>query len=273
LETPDPIFKTGLPSILTGPKPDSAHHKALAKGLRQLLACDDTELLRQWKDSLSEEQPNKLTLSLLHSLLWPSQSPGNGTLSEAHSWIKKHALSDVSEALDWQRQHTPPKTPVTLDVTGPLNLHCHYTREQAMLALGLGSHEAPLKIREGVKWVVGRKADVFFVTTDKCETDFSPTTLYEDYALTDRLFHWQSQSTTSAESQTGQRYIHHRQRGSLVLLFLRERNKLPNGLTAPFLFAGSMTYRSHIGSRPMSITWELDHPLPARSLSWARRVG
>ena len=61
--------------------------------------------------------------------------------------------------------------------------------------------------------------------------------------------------------------------GSLVMLFLRERNKLPNGVTAPFLFAGPMTYRSHTGSRPMSITWELDHPLPSRTLSWARRVG
>jgi hypothetical protein len=33
------------------------------------------------------------------------------------------------------------------------------------------------------------------------------------------LFHWESQSTTTAASPTGQRYIHHEARGSRVLLY------------------------------------------------------
>ena len=33
---------------------------------------------------------------------------------------------------------------------------------------------------------------------------------------------WQSQSTTAENSPTGQRYIHHKERGSKVLLFVRE---------------------------------------------------
>lgn len=54
--------------------------------------------------------------------------------------------------------------------------------------------------------------------TGKADKDYSPTTMYNDYSINERLFHWQSQSTTAAESPTGQRYIHHRERGSKVLL-------------------------------------------------------
>jgi hypothetical protein len=37
-----------------------------------------------------------------------------------------------------------------------------------------------------------------------------------------------------------------------------------NGLSEPFVFLGPVRYRSHSGSRPMSITWELQYPLSAR---------
>ena len=52
-----------------------------------------------------------------------------------------------------------------------------------------------------------KKLDVFFADINKSESDFSPTTMYEDYAVTDRLFHWQSQSQTSETSSVGQRYV------------------------------------------------------------------
>lgn len=41
----------------------------------------------------------------------------------------------------------------------------------------------------------------------------SPTTMYEDYLISHDLFHWQSQSNTSEQSPTGQRYIRHRDLG------------------------------------------------------------
>nr|WP_300998797.1 DUF3427 domain-containing protein [Methanoculleus sp.] len=84
---------------------------------------------------------------------------------------------------------------------------------------------------------------------------------YKDYAVNETLFHWQSQSTTSASSPTGRRYIERERRGSKVLLFVREYNRV-DGITQPYLFLGTARYLSHEGSRPMSITWELDHPMP-----------
>ena len=87
--------------------------------------------------------------------------------------------------------------------------------------------------------------------------------MYQDYAINERLFHWQSQSTTSADSPTGRRYVEHEPRGYTVLLFGRE-HRSHNGLSEPFVFLGPARYVGHTGSRPMSITWELSHPLPAR---------
>ena len=111
-----------------------------------------------------------------------------------------------------------------------------------------------------------RQPDAFFVTVNKSEKDFSPSTLYEDYALNEQLFHWQSQSTTTPESPTGQRYIRHASMGYQPLLFVRESGKLTNGLTAPFQYLGPVDYVRHDGSKPMSIVWKLRQPLLAKNL-------
>src|SRR5262249_36756958 len=84
--------------------------------------------------------------------------------------------------------------------------------------------------REGVLHLAGPKLDVFFVTIQKTEATFSPTTMYKDYAISDRPFHWQSQSTTSVSSPTGQRYLHHAQLGYLPLLLIRPQGAAQHDL-------------------------------------------
>ncbi|HEY9503460.1 MAG TPA: DUF3427 domain-containing protein, partial [Pyrinomonadaceae bacterium] len=115
------------------------------------------------------------------------------------------------------------------------------------------------------------KADLFFVTLNKTESDYSPTTMYEDYAISDNLFHWQSQSTTSAEGKTGQRYIHHAERFHSILLFVRE-DKSRNTLSVPYTFLGPIDYVSHRGSRPISIVWRMRYKLPAKLIRHVRRL-
>jgi hypothetical protein len=120
--------------------------------------------------------------------------------------------------------------------------------------------------------VAERKMDAFFVTVRKTAARFSPTTMYEDYATSEGIFHWQSQSTTRAASPTGRRYIEHEKRGYTPLLFVRESPRLENGLTAPFWFLGPLQYVRHEGDLPMSVTWKLERPMPARVYRWAREV-
>jgi Domain of unknown function (DUF3427) len=62
-----------------------------------------------------------------------------------------------------------------------------------------------------------------------------PTTLYRDYAISQDLFHWESQSTTGDTSPTGQRYISHQHEGSHVLLFVREYRTSRFGTTMPYM--------------------------------------
>ena len=160
--------------------------------------------------------------------------------------------------------------PVDLGFDCPLDLHCTYTRDQLLVALDFLK---PSTVREGVKWLPEKKLDVFFVTLNKSDKDYSPTTMYNDYSINENLFHWQSQSTTAADSPTGQRYIHHRERGSKVLLFVREfKSDRINGGAAAYTFLGTANYVKHEGSRPMNITWKLDRPIPAKFLKKTNKL-
>ncbi|MBR2876933.1 MAG: DUF3427 domain-containing protein [Clostridia bacterium] len=158
---------------------------------------------------------------------------------------------------------------VELGFDCPLDLHCTYTRDQLLVAMDFMK---PTSVREGVKWLPDKQADIFMITLNKSDKDYSPTTMYNDYSINDTLFHWQSQSTTNADGSVGQRYIHHQERGSRVLLFVREFKKDKFGNTAPYTFLGTADYVSHNGSRPMNIVWKLKKPIPAKYLKKTNKL-
>ncbi len=162
----------------------------------------------------------------------------------------------------------------TIDLGIPtcLSLHCRYSRDQIFAGL---MHWTPEQVtnagkREGVVHLRKKNLDVFFITLNKSEKHFSPSTMYNDYAISETLFHWQSQSTTSESSSTGHRYINHVKMGSRVLLFVREFNKI-NNVSQPYECLGTASYVNHEGSKPMSIVWQLDSPMPARLLNKASK--
>lgn len=80
--------------------------------------------------------------------------------------------------------------PVDVGFDCPLDLHCTYTRDQLLVALDFLK---PATVREGVKWLPEKQLDVFFVTLNKADKDYSPTTMYKDYSINESLFHWQSE--------------------------------------------------------------------------------
>jgi superfamily II DNA or RNA helicase len=159
--------------------------------------------------------------------------------------------------------------PVDLELSCPLDLYCNYTRDQIFVALDFLK---PATVREGVKWLPNKNVDVLLVTLNKSDKDYSPTTMYDDYSINQWLFHWQSQSTTSEDSATGQRYIYHRKRRSKILLFVREFKYDGYGTAAPYTYLGTVNYLQHEGSRPMSITWKLDRPIPAKYIKKTNKL-
>lgn len=154
-----------------------------------------------------------------------------------------------------------------------LSLHCTYNRNQIFAGLGhwTPAHINPSGKREGVLFMREKNVDLFFITLQKSEKHYSQSTMYDDYAISDTLFHWQSQSTTSASSPTGRRYINHMKDGTKVLLFVREYDKI-DSISQPFTCLGTASYVEHAGSKPMSIIWKLDHPIPPGLMKQANKA-
>lgn len=149
----------------------------------------------------------------------------------------------------------------------PLRVHAHYQREEILAGLGTASMKSkPGHFREGVKYVADLNVDVFFINLIKTDEKFSPTTMYRDYPISQSLFHWQSQSTTSANTPTGRRYLNGT---STVLLFVRHQQQGEFG-PIPYMFLGPATIADHHGERPISITWKLDTPMPAEFFNTAK---
>ena len=217
----------------------------------------------------------KRMLQMLYVTIWGKTAPD---WNDDEVQDNLYALSDstvlLGELMDLLRYRFEQidflDAPVDLGFDCPLDLHCTYSRDQLLAALDFMK---PNTVREDVKWLPDKQLDVFMVTLNKADKDYSPTTMYNDYSINESLFHWQSQSTTAEHSPTGQRYIHHRERGSRVLLFVREfkTDRLSGGAEA-YTFLGTAEYVCHEGSRPMNITWRLDRPIPAKFLKKTNKL-
>lgn len=164
-------------------------------------------------------------------------------------------LRELLPVLARSRSHIHRPLPTHPDV--PLQIHARYTRIEILAAMGVGTAAKVSPWQTGVWWASDARTDLFAFTLDKTTGSFSPTTRYKDYAISPELIHWESQSTTRADSDTGTRYQNHLALGTSVFLFTR----LHQGDRA-FWFLGPATYVKHESEAPMAITWHLHHPLP-----------
>ncbi len=145
----------------------------------------------------------------------------------------------------------------------PLEIHSRYSRDEILGAIGDIRNGKLFKPREGVYFNSNIKCNLLFVTLNKSEKDYSPTTMYKDYAISETLFHWQSQSNTKQNSKKGKRHISHKEYGITPLLFVRKNKKDDRGETEPYFFAGPLEIQKWEGERPINIIWKLIEPLPA----------
>lgn len=144
----------------------------------------------------------------------------------------------------------------------PLRVHCRYSTAQVLASFDYYNESQSPAFREGVKYFQDKDLDIFFITLNKSDKDFSPSTLYDDYAINEYLFHWQSQSRVAEGSATAKRYIHHRQNNHQIALFVREYKK-EYGYTSPFIYLGTAEYVKHSGSKPVSFVWKLKTEMPS----------
>lgn len=246
--------------------------QVVSGGLERLLGLDDPDLLRWYSELLRQPappSPSRLSsreqqmARMLLLTLWPEERVvGTGmTVATETLWSLGPLATEISD-LSGLLADRSACLPLPLDLPRfeetPLRVHCSYSRNEVLAALGV---ERPSTLREGVRYFEGYRCDVFFITLRKHERDYSPSTLYHDYVLSPEEFHWESQSQTREASRTGQRYIHHQEQGSNVLLCCREV-RAEEGRTARYVLLGPADYVRHEGERPMQVVWRLRHPIP-----------
>ncbi|WP_369134653.1 DUF3427 domain-containing protein [Modestobacter sp. I12A-02662] len=249
------------------PGPDD---RDLGSAFARMLHIDDLERLRFIRtlpqqgtsEEASSERVRRMA-AMLHFSLYGSRAPFSSVEATLSRLLANPGRPEELVELTGVLQDRIHRVAPALELTGsrPLHVHARYSRDEVLAAFGIEDLNGTWG--SGVRWVPGDQADVFFVTLVKTEAHFSPTTMYADHAISPTLFQWESQNTTAEASKTGQRYVHHRDMGTSVHLFVRESKTADGTLgTPPYLYAGPMTYVSHSGERPMRILWHLDHALP-----------
>lgn len=151
---------------------------------------------------------------------------------------------------------------IELPYKQPLKLHSRYTRDQVLAAFGLSTFQNKSSNREGVAENKNFNTELLFIDLIKSEEDFSPTTMYNDYAVSETLFHWQSQNQTRSDQGKGLTYINHKNLNKKILLFVREKAKDEFNNTMGYVFIGEGNIQDYYGTKPMSINWLLNEPIP-----------
>ncbi len=252
------------------------------KALSRLTHLDDPERVAFYRDVVAADAPpspaamDERHRRLLIMLAWGLGSGPSGCASFedffAALWREDAVRSELLELLEVVDARSRTRgAPSRLPAEIPLTMHARYARQEIVAALGSGEDVKPKITQGGILWVPQAESDVFFIDLHKAERDYSPTTMYRDYAINRELFHWESQSRQTPQQPTVQRYIDHARRGTNVLLFVRERKTFELG-TTPFTFLGPAQYVAHQGERPVAFTWRLPVPMPEELFEVARSV-
>lgn len=252
-----------------GLEPLGPYEKALRRGIGRLLHIDDVIRIDGYRGLVGLEVPPDVSrlpekqrrlLRMLVASLVDTIAERHVSLQDASAllWNHPQVLAELREVLDMltsRIEHLPIQMSGPGDV--PLMIHARYTRIEILAAFGVGVGATTPLWQSGVYWAADARADLFAFTLDKTSGKFSPTTRYRDYAISRSLVHWESQSTTRADSEIGRRYQSHVAQGSRVMMFARRRTD-----ERAFYFLGPAVYVKHESEQPMAITWQLDQALP-----------
>ena len=153
-------------------------------------------------------------------------------------------------------------------VNFPLKLHGVYTKDQIFVAVRTSSIDKKSSCREGCERNKRLNLEAMFVDIIKDREEGSNTN-YNDFAISESLFNWETQNKVSPTSQAGQNYINETQ---TMLLFVRQQDSYPEdkGRTMGFTYLGEVKLVKWQGAKPIEIVWKLKTPMPASMLNIAK---
>jgi len=221
-----------------------------------------------------ESEKDCLNALMFHYDIWQRSGPDCGfcDLQESLSKIQKNLVMTreivevvkyIIEKIDFIEK------PIDLGFAFPLKIHSRYNRNQILVAIRRHTFEKAKPSREGSSYEKSINTEALFVTLKKSDKEYSPTTMYDDYALNKHLFHWQTQNSASPNTPKGLAYINSEKK---VLLFVREQNKDEYGFTMGYVFLGETIFQKYSGEKPMNIEWKLAEPMPSYILKESRKM-
>ncbi|NQY33904.1 MAG: DUF3427 domain-containing protein [Alteromonadaceae bacterium] len=234
--------------------------------------CDNTFSISALNTDVNLPKHQQLFSLMTHYDFWDKtgKQAGFGDLAESLLALRNTTLlAELTEviAILIERLEVSEFTMPTVNNskvdTSPLKMHVRYPKEHILVAFGDSTFAKKSSSREGVLNIADANTDLLFVTLDKCEKQFSATTMYHDYAISPTLFHWQTQNSARPNSGRGLGYITQQETSKTFILFVREQGKDENGRTMGFVNFGPVDFVKYEGSQPMNITWKLKHPMPA----------
>lgn len=258
---------------------DDENTKRFTKGIGNLIHVNSVSYLNfirkvmKSKGSIScnDQREETYAVMLYYSLFGDKISKiGVESLDEALRRLEHYPIfvSEILELTAYILSNLDKKTysvgegmPATLEQYG-----C-YTREEVFAIFGRQTAEERMQGSvAGAVDIKGLNTELFFVTLNKSDKDFSAKTMYNDYVVSEYEFHWESQNTDSHTGK-GQRFVKQKENGKKFLLFVRENKRDGFGNTCPFICFGLIDYISSKGDKPMKINWQMHHPILPRFLN------
>jgi superfamily II DNA or RNA helicase len=215
--------------------------------------------------NISDFNENEKTMLLmLHYDVWQKEGGFDSLVNSIKAIGENKILVDeIKEVLEVLIENIDFKEiPIKLPYEQPLKLHSRYTRDQILAAFQFSSFSKKSSNREGTAENKDLNTEILFINLIKSEENFSPTTMYDDYAVNELLFHWQTQNSARPDKGKGLSYIKHKENEKRILLFVREKAKNEFGNSLGYVFIGEGNLEDYKGSKPMSINWKLEEPMP-----------
>ena len=217
------------------------------------------------KVSFTDERERIYGVMLYYTLYGDKISKvGVGSIEEAIGRLKNYPVfvEEINELVEYLMANIEIKTfavgegmPLALEQYG------NYTREEVFAIFGRQTADKKMQGSvAGVFNIEELNTELFFVTLNKSDKDFSASTMYDDYVVSENQFHWKSQNTDTHQGK-GKRFVEQEKNKKKFLLFVRENKRDGFGNTCPFYCFGLVDYISSRDDKPMSINWRMHQPI------------
>lgn len=259
--------------------PEDDNTKLFVKGIGNLIHVNTVSylnfirkvMLAKGNVKCNDEREETFAVMLYYTLFIDKISKvGVKSISEALRRLADYPMfiSEILELTDYLLAHLEIKT-FSVGEGMPMGLEQYgcYTREEVFAIFK--RQTANKKMQGSVAGVFNIEelnTELFFVTLNKSDKDFSAETMYNDYVVSENEFRWESQNTDSHQGK-GKRFVEQKKNGKKFLLFVRENKKDGYGNTCPFICFGLVDYIRSKDDKPMKINWQTHHPILPRFLN------